>query len=171
MKKLWSGIKTIVSHENSSSSTIVKIKDKDGVLTSDSTKISNVFNDYFVNVADQITKSIPRNPKSPLDYLRNRNSNSIFLTPVIKSDIEDIINGLVVSKSVGPNGIPIKLLKILGPFISHSLAQLVNRSFLQGVLPDKLKLAKVISLFKKGNPELPSNYQPISLLPVFIGKY
>ena len=88
MKKLWSGIKTIVSHKNSSSSTINKIKDRDTVLTSDSTKISNVFNDYFVNVADQITKSIPRNPKSPLDYLRNRNSNSIFLTPVIKSDIE-----------------------------------------------------------------------------------
>ena len=25
----------------------------------------------------------------------------------------------------------------------------------------------MISLFKKGNPELPSNYRPMSLLPVF----
>ena len=44
---------------------------------------------------------------------------------------------------------------------------LVNQSFQSGIFPDKLKIAKVISLFKKGNPELPSNYRQISLLPIF----
>ena len=128
----------MVWHQNycqsktSSSSTINKIKDKDGVLTSDSTKIANIFNDYFVNVADQITQSIPRKPKSPIDYLRNQNPNSIFLTPVTNFEIEDIITNIDISKSVGPNSIPIKLLLILGPFISHSLAQLVKQSFHEG---------------------------------------
>ena len=106
-------------------------------------------------------------PKSPLDYLSNRTSSSLFLTPVTFVEVNDIINILNPSKSVGPNSIPIKLLKIIGSSISPVLALIVNQSFQSGIFPDKLKIAKVISLFKKGNPEMPSNYRPISLLPIF----
>ena len=167
MKKLWSGIKTIISHKSSTSSSINKIKDKDGNVTSDPSKMSNIFNDFYVNVADGITKTIPLTPKSPLDYLSDRTCNSLFLTPVTLMEVNDLINILNPSKSVGPNSIPIKLLKIIGHSVSPLLALLVNQSFQSGTFPDKLKVAKVISLFKKGNPELPSNYRPISLLPVF----
>ena len=167
MKKLSSGIKTIISHKSSTSSSINKLKDKDGNVTSDPDKMSNIFNDFYVNVADSITKSIPMTPKSPLDYLSNRTGNSLFLTPVTLMEVDDLISILNPSKSVGPNSIPIKLLKIIGSSVSQFLALLVNQSFQSGFFPDKLKIAKVISLFKKGNPEIPSNYRPISLLPIF----
>ena len=167
MKNLWAGIKTIISHKSSTSSSINKIKGKDGNVTSDPSKMSNIFNDFYVNVADGITKTIPLTPKSPLDYLSNRMCNSLFLTPVTLVEVNDLINILNPSKSVGPNSIPIKLLKIIGSSVSPFLALLVNQSFQSGIFPDKLKIAKVISLFKKGNPESPSNYRPISLLPIF----
>ena len=82
-------------------------------------------------------------------------------------EVNDIINILSPSKFAGPNGIPIKLLKIIGSSLSPILALLVNQSFQSGIFPDTLKIAKVISLSKKGNLELPSNYRPISLLPIF----
>ena len=167
MKKLWSGIKSIISHKSSTSSSINKIKGKDGNVTSDPSKMSNIFNDFYVNVADGITKTIPLTRKSPLDYLSGRMRNSLFLAPVTLIEVNDLISILNPSKSVGPNSIPIKLLRIIGLSISPLLALLVNQSFQSGIFPDKLKIAKVISLFKKGNPELPSNYRPISLLPVF----
>ena len=167
MKKLWSGIKTIISHKSSISSSINKLKDKDGNVTSDHNKMSNIFNDFYVNVADSITKSIPMTPKSPLDYLSNRTGNSLFLTPITLMEVNNLISILNPSKSVSPNNIPIKLLKIIGSSVSQFLALLVNQSFQSGIFPDKLKIAKVISLFKRGNPEIPSNYRPISLLPIF----
>ena len=33
-----------------------------------------------------------------------------------------------------------------------------------GIVPSKLKIAKVIPLYKSENPELFSNYRPISIL-------
>ena len=167
MKQLWSGIKSIISHKSSTSSSINKIKGKDGNVTSDPSKMSNIFNDFYVNVADGKTKTIPLTRKSPLDYLSGRMRNSLFLAPVTLIEVNDLISILNPSKSVGPNSIPIKLLRIIGLSISPLLVLLVNQSFQSGIFPDKLKIAKVISLFKKGNPELPSNYRPISLLPVF----
>ena len=46
MKKLWHGIKSIISN-NSSFSSISKIKDKNGTLTSNPSEVPNVFNDFL----------------------------------------------------------------------------------------------------------------------------
>ena len=34
-----------------------------------------------------------------------------------------------------------------------------------GICPNKLKIAKVVPVFKKDDPHQPGNYRPISLLP------
>ena len=34
-------------------------------------------------------------------------------------------------------------------------------------MPDKLKVAKVVPLFKGGDSSMPNNYRPISLLSIF----
>ena len=161
MKKIWTGIKRILSNKNSIFSRIYKIKDKNGKLTSDAAEMSIVLNEFFLNVGNDISKSIQHNPKSPTEYLTNRNSDSIVLSPVNAVELNEII--LNSSKSVGPNSIPVKLLKILGPKISHPLATMINRSFSNGIFPSKLKIAKVVPIFKKGDPEISSNYRPISL--------
>ena len=37
----------------------------------------------------------------------------------------------------------------------------------RGIVPEKLKTAKVVPIFKKGDRSLASNFRPISLLSVF----
>ena len=73
---MWSGIKAIISHKSSTSSSINKFKGKDRNLTSDPSKMSNILNDFYVNVADGITKTIPLTAKFSLEYLSNRTCNS-----------------------------------------------------------------------------------------------
>ena len=55
----------------------------------------------------------------------------------------------------------------MSPNIASSLGSLINDSFSTGIFPDKLKVAKVIALHKKGATDNPSNYRPISLLSIF----
>ena len=142
MKLLWTGIKSIISLKNSQVNVINKLKDKNGNMTTDPATMATIFNDFFVNVADGVTKRIPRSPKSPLDYLDNKNHNSFFITPTAPLEIVDIINVLKTGKSLGPNSIPIKLLKILSPHISSPLSQIINESFLSGVFPEKCSMQK-----------------------------
>ncbi len=167
MKLLWSGIKSIISIKKSSTNLISKLKDSSGNPTTDSTTMANTFNKFFVNVADDVTKSIPRSPKSPLSYLENINDSTFFISPTAPYEISDIINLLKIGKSTGPNSIPIKLLKILSVCISSPLSDIINESFQSGIFPAKMQQAKVIPLFKKGCPLTASNYRPISLLSVF----
>ena len=129
--------------------------------------MSNIFNEHFANVADNINKAIPRTPTSPFRYLGSANKYSLFLSPVTHFEVEDLISNLNSSKSIGPHSNPIKLLKILKHQISYPLTELLNQSFLKGIFPSRLKVAKVVSVFKKGDPKITSNYRPISLLPVF----
>ena len=86
-------------------------------------------------------------------------------------EIEDIISNLDSSQSIGPFSIPIILLKVLKRHISYPLAILINQLFVKGIVPSKLKVAKVIPLFKQGDSEIASNYRPISLLPIFSKLY
>ena len=40
-------------------------------------------------------------------------------------------------------------------------------SFSTGIVPEALKIAKVVPIFKGGNSEDIANYRPISMLPYF----
>lgn len=70
-------------------------------------------------------------------------------------------------KTSGLDFINAKLLHDISPFISVPLAYIYNISLASGSVPDNLKIAKVIPIFKQGEPDRPNNYRPISLLSIF----
>ena len=61
------------------------------------------------------------------------------------------------------------IIKDLATFLTPTLTRLYNHAIDNNTYPHCLKNTKVIELFKKGDPTLPSNYRPISLLPI-LGK-
>ena len=72
-----------------------------------------------------------------------------------------------MKKSPGPDNIGPKFIKTSAATIVDPLLNRFNLSFSTGLVSDKLKMAKVIHVFKKGDPSHPGNYRPISLLSLF----
>ena len=112
MRKLWNGIYSISAKKTSTCTSIEKVKDVHGKLIGDPPQMPSIFNEYFVNVADSIHKTIPIIPKSPLRYLGSTNENSLFLFPVTHFEVVGVIRNLSSSKSTGPHSVPMKLLNI-----------------------------------------------------------
>ena len=90
-----------------------------------------------------MNKDIPRTRKCPLDYPNNPVENSLFLKPTDPKEIEMMILSLNNCKSSGPFSMPIRLLKTLAKGTSESYSLIVNDSFLTGVYPLNLKIAKL----------------------------
>ena len=67
--------------------------------------------------------------------------------------------------SCGVDGISNSLLKSIKSEIVQPVTVLINQMLTTGIFPDKLKIAKVVPLYKKGDNTLFSNYRPISILP------
>ena len=115
----------------------------------------------------ETARTIPNVNRSHTSYLRDRNSFSFLIAFISNDELIDTIKSLDSKKSSGPSSIPTKLLLEIADLISIPLCKIINISFRTCVFPEKIKVAKVISIFKKGSTQDVNNYRPISLLSIF----
>ena len=59
------------------------------------------------------------------------------------------------------------ILKQVFKYVSQPFADICNKSLFYGIFPEKMKIAKVIALYKSGDIDTFSNYRPVSLLSQF----
>jgi hypothetical protein len=71
------------------------------------------------------------------------------------------------NKSYGLYSSPTNLLKCSRAIISPILSEILNTSIKSGIYPTKLKIAKIIPVYKGEDETDASNYRPISLLSIF----
>lgn len=105
-----------------------------GITTTitDPKEISNLANEYFTNVAEEILKKRKYNGnKKFTNYLKTPNVQSFFAKPTDPKEIESIIQLLDTNKGVGPNSLPTKILKIISPIISKPISNMCNKSLKQ----------------------------------------
>ncbi|MDJ1305866.1 MAG: reverse transcriptase domain-containing protein, partial [Candidatus Midichloria sp.] len=69
--------------------------------------------------------------------------------------------------SIGPDGIPIKLVKNLGPKSKAKLREVVSTMITKGNIPNEWRLSRMSLIYKgKGAKTDVSNYRPITVTPV-----
>ena len=86
---------------------------------------------------------------------------------VTAEDLKSIAKGFKDAKAPGADNIPISIIKKTLDLISDPLLPIIKLSLSSGVFPDRLKISRIIPIFKSDNASLAQNYQPISILPAF----
>ena len=92
-------------------------------------EIANAFNKSFVNVATDIQSSIRYSKNNFHDFLPPININSFFVNLNPEIEVKKIILSLNPSKTIGPNSIPTKILKLLNNDVSSQLTELFILTF------------------------------------------
>lgn len=167
IRKTWCVMNSIIgrTRDKSSISSTFIINDK---REDNEQIISDSFCKYFTCIGKTFADNIPAAHRSMQHYLgTNRNLNSMYLSPCDPGEIDKIIKSFVTKKSSGHDGINSTLIKPISDAVSIPLTKVINLSLETGCVPEKMKIAKIIPLYKAKNKELFTNYRPISLLPVF----
>ena len=126
------------------------------------------FNNYFLSMGKNLSDNILAVNRSHDSYLlMNRLIESLFLKPTSPTEIIETTSNIKMSKSTGHDDISSRVVKSYIHCFVEPLCYIFNKSICSGVVPEKLKLAKIVPLHKKGDIHDMSNYRPIAILPVF----
>ena len=137
-----------------------------GIKITDDKCIADHFNRFFVNHPKQLSESFSTVNDDPCMYVQN-NDKSIFMSPVTEEEVLDIISQLKNKTTAGYDKITPSIVRHVKDKIVKPLVHICNLSLTEGIFPDKLKIAKVTPIYKKGDKSSFSNYRPVSVLPTF----
>lgn len=166
-KTLWKNAEKVINFKKNKQNS-VNVIEHNGELITDHTKITNIFNNYFVSVGNNLSKDIPnKNSPNDAENLIKSNKDSMFLTPITNDEILKLINNLNVNKSTPSSSSSIKFIKISAPVISGILTIIFNKCLSEGAFPELFKIAEVIPVYKAGSKTCTSNFRPISKLSPF----
>jgi hypothetical protein len=166
IKNTWKILRSAINKTNDKSN-LPQTFNIDGKNVSDTFQIAESFNKFYVNIGKSTSEQVPISNKHFTDYLKINQTNSMFLEPVDKCQILEIVNKFKPKISSGHDEIPTKIMKQSISEIIEPLTYIINKSLETGVVPNKLKIAKVIPLFKSLQKNELKNYRPVSLLPAF----
>ena len=104
---------------------------------------------FFINIGKNLSDKIEYDGrKTHKDYLKGNISANFKFKNVNESDIDKIINELSNKTSCGHDNISTKLLKSMKHLLVKQLTIIINQMLHTGIFPKKLKIAKVIPLYK-----------------------
>ena len=120
---------------------------------------------FFTNICPNLAEKIETGKTKRFDvYLKQRVLTTFSIRLMDDKSIAKYISSLASKESAGHDGISLKLLEYLSPVLTKSFCLIINQSLVTGIFPTKLKIAKVLPVFKKYDVTLMDNYRPISLL-------
>jgi hypothetical protein len=173
-KSFWDTVKPFFKNQSSTSNKIHLLEN--GEIISEPEKLCSIFNDFFINIANDISTNGQNSNISDNNYSNHESVKTIkelmnthqgFNFSIVSSnDVHRKLKNLNPKKSCGYDQIPSKLLKIAAYPISRHITPIINESIKSSHFPTPLKYADVSPVFKKSDNLLKENFRPISVLTV-----
>src|ERR1700733_9640988 len=165
LKKTWDTIRKIINskQQDSGISTLLV----NGIEINDKVAIATRLNIYFSEIAHKLSQNLSLSTTKFNASLPPSEISSLLMYPTYPQEINSLSKTLKSTKSVGPDGLDPSILSKNLSVIINPLTSIFNSSLETGIVPDKMKLATVIPIFKQGNRSEEGNYRPISISPYF----
>ena len=110
-------------------------------------KFNTLFNTLFTHIGPDQSKNINyTGDKTYKTYIPNK--VSLIFEKVSETNVMQIINNLPNKTSCGFDGISTRVMKSIKHVILKSLTLIINQIINTGVIPNKLKIAKITPIFK-----------------------
>jgi len=164
LKKTWELIFSAMNCDNSKLPLTQLFSN--GITYTNPADIANELNKFFVSAPLKIVEKIPP-ADPPVSVLRTEKTFNFTDSPITLTEISDTVSQLLSKKSEDMYGLSMNFIKSVLSCITLPLFYIFTKSLESGIVPSQLKIARVVPIFKSGDPTLPTNYRPISLLPNF----
>ena len=138
---------------------------------SDLTSIATSFSKYFSNIGPSLAAGISPSTAIFRGFLSQTTQTPLEFQRLAADERKAIEHSFNFYKTSGVDNIPMTIIKLSIDIIVEPLTEIINLSLVSGCFPDTLKIAKVLPIFKTGDPEKLENYRPIFILPAFSKLY
>ena len=133
----------------------------------------DILNKHFSTTAQRLLNSKPKTENILHDLIDGlpQQHNSFNITKVSYAEIRKAILNIRNDCSTGPDKIPSKYLKLCVDEITSPLCHIINESIDKQIFPEQWKFSKISPIPKINQPIEPSDYRPISILPILSKVY
>ena len=129
-----------------------KISINEQFFETNSNKFSNVVNDYFTNIGNEMAAKIPPSNVIYTDTLQQNILSSFVIDDIDDVEVMNSIHSLKTKASPGLHGISAKYFKISNMVVSPVLAKLFNKCLQEENFSDTLKQSQIIPVPKINSP-------------------
>ncbi|XP_057289791.1 uncharacterized protein LOC130612454 [Hydractinia symbiolongicarpus] len=165
-KKTWSIINEVIGKTTLSKEKLPKRLNIDGNKIENKCLIAEELNYFFVKVGSNLASQIGPSNLSFKSFLTVNNAQ-MENNELRENELFKAIDSLQSNKSPGFDDVNSNVVKQTKNAIKIPLMHIFNLFLLQGYFPEKLKIARVLPVYKTGEKTNASNYRPISVLPCF----
>ena len=139
-KDFWPTFKPFLSNRGLLKDPVIILSENNNII-SDQTSVSNILNNFYVNVAKDIgtdltTDGVTSHPSCQLITSNIQTPIHFDFKPVTQEIIQAVISKCSPKKATGIDGIPAKIVKSCCRTISKPLSKLINYSLANSTFPN-----------------------------------
>ena len=189
-KSFWNSISPFLTNKNVRNDDVITLKEK-GRLTNDDLEVVETLNSHYINIVEMTCGQPPQALGNPEDqangiasfhaiisnYNHHPSINQIIKkcsNPKIysfpeakKEELNILIKHLNPKKATGPDGIPLKIIKLSADVIDKHLTNTINTYLGCSCFSENAKITSVKPIYKKESRSNKNNYRTVSILNHF----